>query len=164
MDMLGGLGPTITPWIALAFLGQRKPFQPYIKSLFRYRVGLLWHIIVLVLPYIIQLVSFGVSALVDRNASLSGNLQPWYMIFAYFPFMIAGGGLEEWGWRGIALPELEKRYNAVVSTFILGAVWSLWHLPLFFIPGVVQYEMSLISFALSVMAMSFILTWIYNST
>ena len=123
-------------------------------------MGLLWYIIVLVLPYVIQFVSFGISALIDRSASLGGNLQPWYMIFLYFPLMIA----EEWGWRGIALPELEKRYNAVVSTFVLGAVWSLWHLPLFFIPGVAQYEMSLITFALSVMAMSFILTWIYNST
>lgn len=91
MNMLGGLCPIITPWTALAVSGQRKPFQPYIKSLFKYRAGLLWYIIVLELPYAIQLVSFGVSALVDRNAFFSGNLQPWYMIFAYFPLMIAGG-------------------------------------------------------------------------
>ncbi|WP_144440314.1 CPBP family glutamic-type intramembrane protease [Limnochorda pilosa] len=39
------------------------------------------------------------------------------------------------GWRGYALPRLQRRFNALVSSLVLGFLWWLWHLPLVFIPG-----------------------------
>ncbi|TVQ23068.1 MAG: CPBP family intramembrane metalloprotease [Leptolyngbya sp. DLM2.Bin15] len=38
-------------------------------------------------------------------------------------------------WRGFALPHLQKRYNALSATLIMGLLWSLWHLPLIFLTG-----------------------------
>jgi hypothetical protein len=44
---------------------------------------------------------------------------------------------EEPGWRGVALPLLlAATGNAVVASIILGAIWALWHLPMFFVKGV----------------------------
>lgn len=63
--------------------------------------------------------------------------------------MIVGGGLEEPGWRGVAQPELERRWSRWRAATVVGVIWALWHLPLFHIPGVGQYGDSFPLFAAS---------------
>ena len=46
--------------------------------------------------------------------------------------------IEELGWRGYVLDRLQEKRSALVSSLILGVVWSLWHLPLFFVQGSYQ--------------------------
>ena len=49
---------------------------------------------------------------------------------------LLGGPLgEEFGWRGYALPLLEKRFGPLAGCVILGVVWAGWHLPLFLSRG-----------------------------
>lgn len=59
-------------------------------------------------------------------------------IIINFPLLILLGGLEELGWRGILQPQLEKVINYLPSILIVGTIWSIWHLPLWFIKGSVQ--------------------------
>ena len=47
---------------------------------------------------------------------------------------MAGPLGEEPGWRGFALPRLQARFHPVTATLVLGALWALWHLPLFLVP------------------------------
>jgi uncharacterized protein len=54
------------------------------------------------------------------------------------PFLIVLGGLEELGWRGILQPNLEKVMTYLPSVLAVGIIWTLWHLPLWFIHGTVQ--------------------------
>ena len=46
---------------------------------------------------------------------------------------------EELGWRGYAQDRFQSRYNALVSSLVIGAGWALWHIPLYFIAGTFQY-------------------------
>jgi membrane protease YdiL (CAAX protease family) len=74
---------------------------------------------------------------------------------------------EELGWRGYALDLLQARYSALVSSLILGAVWALWHLPLFLILGTYQHGLGIGShsfwiFLITIVFQSILLTWIYN--
>ena len=47
---------------------------------------------------------------------------------------------EETGWRGFALPRLQRGHSALSATLILWALWALWHLPLFFY----SYDLSVV--------------------
>lgn len=40
---------------------------------------------------------------------------------------------EETGWRGYALPQLQRRFSPLASSLILALVWFGWHLPQFWV-------------------------------
>jgi membrane protease YdiL (CAAX protease family) len=74
---------------------------------------------------------------------------------------LLGGGQEDFGWRGFALPHLQSSYGALAASAIVGAVWALWHAPMFAF-GV--YPMSPVGYAAFVIAASVVFTWLYNSS
>lgn len=84
--------------------------------------------------------------------------------FAGF-ILIYGPLIEELGWRGYVLDRLQLRYNAVVSSLILGFFWGVWHLPLFFIQDTHQFEKmgSMVLFIVGTILYSVLMTWIYNN-
>jgi membrane protease YdiL (CAAX protease family) len=65
------------------------------------------------------------------------------------------------GWRGYVLPRLQAKYNALVSSLILGVIWGFWHLPKFLTPGNTS-PFGL--FIVRIIAVAVIYTWIYNNT
>jgi len=87
-------------------------------------------------------------------------------IWVFFPYLILmmflGGGQEEFGWRGYAMPRLEKEYGVWVGNLILGTVWGVWHLPLWFIEGTGQTYMPFGGFVIFTIGSSYILSWILN--
>jgi membrane protease YdiL (CAAX protease family) len=92
---------------------------------------------------------------------------------AILPFLLTvlfNGPLpEELGWRGYALDRLQARQHALTASLTLGAVWAVWHLPLFFMPGMLHAQRGAASawfwlFMASVVAASVLYTWIFNNT
>jgi len=77
---------------------------------------------------------------------------------------------EELGWRGFALPRLERRFSALTSSLILGCVWTFWHTPMFWFPGaaipsfldVTWY--SLLLYLANITAITVLLTTMFNNT
>jgi membrane protease YdiL (CAAX protease family) len=68
---------------------------------------------------------------------------------------------EETGWRGFALPRLQKGRSALAATMILAAFWALWHLPQFFY----SFDLSMaFGWVISLFAGAVVLTWLYNSS
>jgi CAAX protease family protein len=39
---------------------------------------------------------------------------------------------EEFGWRGYLLPKFAERWSPVAAGLVIGVIWALWHLPLFY--------------------------------
>jgi len=84
-------------------------------------------------------------------------------VFAYV--VILGGPLgEEFGWRGFALPRLERHLHPTAAVVLIGLMWALWHLPLFWIEGTVQQQMPLAAFIAQVTVTSVIYGWLWNET
>jgi len=65
-----------------------------------------------------------------------GEVKPFELVRLFSPaalfWLITGPIGEEAGWRGFLLPRLLSRYSALVSSLILGVIWSVWHLPLYY--------------------------------
>jgi uncharacterized protein len=71
---------------------------------------------------------------------------------------------EEFGWRGFALPRLLERHSALKSSLMLGLIHAIWHLPLFFIPGMPQKQLSFPVFTLGVISIASFDTVLYLRT
>jgi membrane protease YdiL (CAAX protease family) len=80
-------------------------------------------------------------------------------------FLTSGIG-EEFGWRGFALPRLQRTHSAVTSSLLVAIVWAGWHLPFFFyIPSYSAMGVRVLpGFFLGLFAGSIVLTWLYNSS
>ena len=75
--------------------------------------------------------------------------------------MLLGGPLgEEFGWRGWAWPTLRHQCGWRLSSLVLGGVWGLWHLPLFFIEGTLQSRLPVLPFLASTIALSVVFGWL----
>jgi membrane protease YdiL (CAAX protease family) len=83
--------------------------------------------------------------------------------FVYI-FFLGGPFQEEWGWRGYALDRLQARWNALVSSLVLGVIWGAWHLPLFFISGSIQSQTPVWGFMILILCGTILFTWVYNNT
>ncbi|MFJ9212401.1 lysostaphin resistance A-like protein [Streptomyces sp. NPDC102264] len=94
--------------------------------------------------------------------STVGGVVPFFV-----SMLIAGPLSEEPGWRGTAYPRLRASMSRLQAGLLLGAVWAVWHLPLFFIDGTVQAEFGLISwsglmFSLSVVPVALLTGYAYE--
>ena len=55
----------------------------------------------------------------------------WYLIIPPFALIlfIAGPLCEETGWRGYLQPLVMERCGLIVSSLIIGTIWTFWHIP-----------------------------------
>lgn len=90
--------------------------------------------------------------------------QPWLLVNFIAISFVGGGFCEEFGWRGYALDRLQVKWNALVSSLILGVVWTFWHLPVWFITGDPHQNDPFFLFLLSITFLSILFTWLYNNT
>jgi membrane protease YdiL (CAAX protease family) len=138
------------------------------------RIGWRWGLVILlVFPVAHGIAMVTYSLMGGTPPSLAGALQtlatPGLMLQIIVANLVISGFSEELGWRGYALDELQARWGALAASLVLGLVHSLWHLPLFFIPGITQGEMGLFSLGALVFmaggpAGAVIFTWVYNNT
>ena len=147
LGLFGLLGPMLGG-IGFTYLTQgkegRRDYWLRIIDLKRISVG--WYLVIfLFVPVLMALTAYldilsGGSTAPFENAAAPFLSAPLSIIpFALGIFFI-GPFPEELGWRGYVLDRLQIKWNALASSLILGVVWALWHLPLFFIKDTYQYQ------------------------
>jgi membrane protease YdiL (CAAX protease family) len=158
------VGPALAALIVSRLADGKTGLQELFHGLMRWRVGPGWYLVSVLGPFVL----FVVAQIITKRLGLS--VIPRGMPVAAFPAVILvfaislfANTCEEIGWRGFALPRLQKRFNALMATLVVGVLWGLWHLPLFLWLGQPMSE-SPIALFISMVANAFILTWIYNST
>ena len=87
---------------------------------------------------------------------------PGAMIALLF-IMLFLGPMEEFGWRGVAQPLLQRHLAPFWTGAIIGAAWGIWHLPAFYLAGVVYEDWSFLPFFIGNVTLAILVTPIFNS-
>jgi len=163
LNLLAANVPSLLAIVLTAIVLGRGALRKLLGRLLIWRVNPLWYLVVIG-PAVL---AGGVVAL---NTLLGGPplsvdvsllIAVIFLAFSIFPGSALG---EEIGWRGYALPRLQAGRSALSASLILGVIWGFYHLPLYF-TGQAARPLSLFPpFLISVIALSVILTWVYNST
>ncbi|MHB9286012.1 CPBP family intramembrane glutamic endopeptidase [Halobacteriales archaeon Cl-PHB] len=163
--LLGGLGPPISAVVVLGVSEGPRAARQLLARVTFWRVERRWYVVAVLLPGVVV----GVTLLVDAlwfgvtTPQPSLDLLPLF-VGSILANMVIGGGLEEIGWRGFALPRLQAEYSALTASLLLGVVWIGWHAPLFVVPGAVQTTLDPLPFLVQGIALAVLFTWLYNST
>jgi membrane protease YdiL (CAAX protease family) len=90
--------------------------------------------------------------------------EPWVLMLGAIVISTWVQAGEEIGWRGFALPRLTRCVGLGAGSILLGVIWALWHLPLFFLPNAGSTGQSFPLYISNVTAVSVAMAWLYWKT
>ena len=164
---LGALGPAVAAFCVTALVVGRPGVRQLLASMGCWRVGIGWLAIATFTPLlllggsVVLLLTLG-QPMADSGAVASRFTDSDWLLGILVASALYGV-FEEPGWRGFALPRLQRRWKALVASCVLAVFWGVWHAPFF----AYRYQLSIggmVGFFLSLLAGSIVLTWLYNST
>jgi len=164
LSIFYAVGPALAAVIVLWVVEGKIGVQNLLKGLIRWRVSPVWYIVALLGSLMLLITAQGITQLLGLSATVPTqpvDLSPYVVLSFAVNFFATT--CEEIGWRGFALPRLQKRHSAFIATLIVGTLWAFWHLPIVFIVGNPMSEYPFLWFIL-IVTNAFIYTWIYNST
>lgn len=176
LGALGLFGPALAEIVLISRTHDKEQWRDYWQRVFDFkRIGRKWcWVIFATFPVVnalaILLAVFNGSSLPTFETVHQLISEPWRILpFAVF-ILLFGPLPEELGWRGYALDGLQTRFTALGSSLILGVVWALWHVPLFFMKGTFQHDQlrfATLNFWIYLSGpvfVSILFTWLYNNT
>ncbi len=134
------------------------------------RVNGLNLLIAIVTFFVIVLISVLISLLFGQSITqLSFTKDFTFSVsgFSAFFTILLASVIEEIGWRGYGEDAIASYCSWFKESIIFGVIWSLWHLPLFWVSGSYHFmlkEMGIIyvlNFLVSVIPLGFLTTWVY---
>ena len=170
---LAALSASLAGIILAAVEGRKGGVKELLRRVLIWRVGLGWWVFVLFFPALLAVVTLYVAPLFGAQSVDWSALPPITNLLSMLLMLTILAGLgEEFGWRGFALPRLQNRYGALVSGLVVGLLWWLWHLPLFFIEGTGQYMMTqefgflptFLAYGVFVISAAVTYAWLFNNT
>jgi membrane protease YdiL (CAAX protease family) len=172
LHYLGAFGPMVAALIVLALTEGRAGIKKLLSRWFKWRVGVRYYVFAILGPISL----FTLAVLINRMVTGAWSDLTLLGEADYLPYVGPLGALlvwlltyglgEETGWRGYALPHLQRKHSAANSTLILGILWAFWHLPAFFYRDT-YIQMGLLGFPVFLVSIIFatmVFTWLYNST
>ena len=155
-------------WLTLG----KDAMKTLFKRFFLWRVGWKWYLVAIVLMPTLRFAAIPLTAWLtgvpaDYSHPMIRDIVPldWPLLSMVIPwilFEVFTNG-EEMGWRGYVLPRLQSKFNALVSSLLLGVIWSVWHLPKFFGTGSSEGR-SFFWFTVFTISVAVLYTWLYNNT
>lgn len=162
--LAGGLGPSLGALLFVLLRREpdyRREYVMRLTSLTRVS-GVCW-LAAAALPVTMVLAGVLLSASPVRlDVDVLSGITLFYALL-----MLLAPLLEEVAWRGYGTDALQSRFGPVRASLLLGSIWWLWHLPLFFMAGTYQNGLGVGTvgfwdFGIFTVATSFVMTWLYN--
>jgi len=165
-------GPALAAIVMTSVIAGKAGLQTLRQSIRQWRATWQWYLFILLgIPALVML------GIIVQPGALEGFKGFTTSLLASYPFFLVatffGVGLgEEPGWRGFALPRMQKQYGALWGTLLLGVLWSCWHLPDFLTASKGGGQSTVFTtfltnfpiFTLAVVSLAVIMTWLYNHT
>jgi membrane protease YdiL (CAAX protease family) len=172
-DQLGALSASLAGIVVAAVEGRKGGVRELLGRFLIWRVGIQWWAFALLFMVVPSVAALYLFSLFGGPPVDWSGLEPLYSVVPMILMLTIFAGIgEEFGWRGFAMPRLQARYNALVSSIIIGVLWGLWHIPLFLVEGTTQYNWRLdaglipavLGYTVLVIAWSIQYTWVFNNT
>ncbi|WP_327107853.1 CPBP family intramembrane glutamic endopeptidase [Nonomuraea glycinis] len=159
------LGPILAAFIVTSVADGREGVRRWLGRMTKWRVSWVWYLVAGVgVPAAIIITGVAVS---DGDIHMPSAM----VLVAYLPSlllqMVTTGLAEEPGWRDFALPRMQRKFGPLGGTLVLGPLWGIWHLPLFFSewggwPDVTVMRVA--EFVAFACVFSVVVTWVFNRT
>lgn len=169
LRIIGTFGPLFAALILSAWKGRWSGaggLKELLKPILKWRVGPGWYLFAFLATALVAAAAIVVQIVIGGGDALEWNdpaqLYLIIPIFLYVLFFSVAG--EETGWRGFALPRMQKAVGPLKASLLLGFVWGIWHLPLFFTPDNFHQAIPFPLFVLQDVALAVVITWLYNRT
>ena len=162
-------GPTLAAFVVTAIESGREGVWKLVRRYGQWKVGGQWYLLLLIGYPLVFVIGFSAALGVEPLINL---FQKWPLVLsAYLPAVAVGLLIpalgEEPGWRGFALPRLEAAYGPLVGSLILGVLHAIWHLPVYFVPGMMTAgpfdPIVFVANSCAIIAATFVWTWLFNN-
>lgn len=158
---LATYGPAVAALVIVLYKTGWEGIRRFLSRLFIWRAPAVWYAFLI----------FGIPVLFYTGAAVKGlslaELLPISSLGAYLgalALFAIKGPVEEIGWRGFALPLLQRRMSPLWAGLLIGIVWGFWHLPAFLLSGTPQSAWSFSDFFIGTIALSIIATALFNAS
>jgi uncharacterized protein len=172
LQTLGAVAPVVAAIVVTGLAQGKVGVRRLFGSLKRWRVGIWWYAAACLLVPLLTVIGIGLRATLGiipalpAGSALAATVADsgWLRVLMTFPLLLllacfGSPLLDEPGWRGFALPRLQRRTPAAWAALLVGGMWGLWQIPLF-----LAFETNLVV-SLSLMTMhGFFLGWLYANT
>ena len=167
--IIGAFAPLLAAITLVTREAGWKGTRTFLGKVFDFHFKPVYLLVALALPLLIHAISHYLALAIGLDVAQTlfpaeSPVAPIVLAIPYFILMlIIGGGQEEFGWRGYAQEPLQEKMGVIPASLIIGVIWGLWHLPLWFMAGDLHSAYSFIAFVLMTTSISLMYAWLYNS-
>jgi membrane protease YdiL (CAAX protease family) len=166
------LGPLVAAFIVTAWTDGRRGVRDLVARMHRWRIGWRWWMVVLspIAFFFVVLgvmTAFGVDIPARSEfAKFSGLSAALGIVGVALVVTLVNGFGEETGWRGYALPQLQRRFGPLAASLVIAVLWASWHIPqFFFLRSYEDFSAPMLPvFVFGLTCGAIVWTWLYNRT
>ena len=161
--LTGVFAPGLVALALTAYAEGRTGVSRLLSRIGQWEVGARWYVFALSYMAAVKLTAAVIHRGVTGAWPAFGE-EPWLLMLAAIPVSTLVQAGEEIGWRGYALPRLAARLGLGGASLVVGMIWAVWHLPLFFMAGTDSAGQSFPLYLLAVTPISVAIAWLYWKT
>ena len=168
--IIGAFAPLLAALTLTGLQGSWQGIKSFLRQAIDFHFKPVYLIIALGLPLVIHLISHYLARAL--HLEVASTLFPTESLISsiglaipyFFLMLLIGGGQEEFGWRGYAQEPLQEKIGTIPASLVIGLIWGVWHLPLWFMAGDLHSAYSFLAFVIMTTSISIMYAWLYNAS
>ncbi|HHX02356.1 MAG TPA: CPBP family intramembrane metalloprotease [Firmicutes bacterium] len=164
--ILSSFGPALAAVVLIRLTEGKNAVKKLFRDILSISSNQKWMAVAAGLAFLAVLIPLAVLVYMHEISLASVTARNLLILIPNFvlSLLLFGSITDEIGWRGFLLAKLQQNHTAVSASVIIGLFWGLWQLPTYYFSGLVESNLSPIWLFIESVALSIILTWIYNSS